>query len=62
MLQTSTNRAPCLTFLGALPGGLEDIQKRIQLDATHLMGYMPKRRFKPWCRIMKVFFFFLPGL
>ncbi|XP_037460424.1 U-box domain-containing protein 70-like [Triticum dicoccoides] len=38
------NRAQCHIFLGALPQGLEDAEKCIELDPTYLMGYLCKAK------------------
>ncbi|XP_048539227.1 U-box domain-containing protein 70-like [Triticum urartu] len=38
------NRAQCHIFLGALPEGLEDAEKCIELDPTYLMGYVCKAK------------------
>ncbi|KAI4976938.1 hypothetical protein ZWY2020_050545 [Hordeum vulgare] len=38
------NRAQCHIFLGALPEGLEDAEKCIELDPSYLMGYVCKAK------------------
>ncbi|CAM0909171.1 unnamed protein product [Alopecurus aequalis] len=38
------NRAQCHIFLGALPEGLEDAEKCIEMDPTYLMGYVCKAK------------------
>jgi stress-induced-phosphoprotein 1 len=41
-IQVLSNRAYCHIFLGALPEGLEDAEKCIELDPTFLKGYLRK--------------------
>jgi tetratricopeptide (TPR) repeat protein len=43
-MQVFRNRAQCHIFLGALPEGLEDAEKCIELDPTYLMGYVCKAK------------------
>jgi tetratricopeptide (TPR) repeat protein len=43
-IQVFRNRAQCHIFLGALPEGLEDADKCIELDRTYLMGYVCKAK------------------
>lgn len=40
--QTYSNRAACYTKLGALPEGLKDAEKCIELDPTFSKGYTRK--------------------
>lgn len=41
-LQVYSNRAACYTKLGALPEGLKDAEKCIELDPTFSKGYTRK--------------------
>jgi stress-induced-phosphoprotein 1 len=43
-IQVLSNRAKCHIFLGALPEGLEDAEKCIELDPTFLIGYVCKAK------------------
>lgn len=42
VLQTYSNRAACYTKLGAMPEGLKDADKCIELDPTFVKGYTRK--------------------
>lgn len=42
VLQAYSNRAACYTKLGALPEGLKDAEKCIELDPTFSKGYNRK--------------------
>ena len=42
IIQVFRNRARCHIFVGALPEGLADAEKCIELDPTYLMGYVCK--------------------
>jgi stress-induced-phosphoprotein 1 len=42
VLQVYSNRAACYTKLGALPEGLKDAEKCIELDPTFSKGYTRK--------------------
>lgn len=41
-MQAYSNRAACYTKLGALPEGLKDAEKCIELDPTFAKGYTRK--------------------
>lgn len=42
VLQAYSNRAACYTKLGAMPEGLKDAEKCIELDPTFAKGYTRK--------------------
>jgi tetratricopeptide (TPR) repeat protein len=44
IFQIFSNRAQCYINLGALPQGLEDAEKCIELDPTFLKGYVRKAK------------------
>lgn len=44
IIQVFSNRAQCHIYLGALPEGLEDADKCIELNPTFLKGYVRKAK------------------